>query len=217
MKLYNANFSPNALRTRAVIFELGFEPEIVEIDVQKGENRTPEYLALNPNGKVPTFVDGDVVIWESRAINAYLSALKTEHNLNPAAPAARAIVDQWSYWQAIHLGPAMQKIAFERVQKKLFGRGEPDEAAIAGEVKTVGELLGVLDGALAGKEWIAGSLSLADFGIASTFMLRGLAKLGVEAHPAVDAWIKRLEARPSWQRAVTPMLDLLRSRGLKLD
>jgi glutathione S-transferase len=178
MKLYNANFSPNALRTRAVIFELGFEPEIVEIDVQKGENRTPEYLALNPNGKVPTFVDGDVVI---------------------------------------HLGPAMQKIAFERVQKKLFGRGEPDEAAIAGEVKTVGELLGVLNGALSGKEWIAGALSLADFGIASTFMLRGVAKLGVEAHPEVDAWIKRLEARPSWQRAVTPMLDLLRSRGLKLD
>ncbi len=217
MKLYNANFSPNALRTRAVVFELGFEPEIIEIDISKGQNRTPEYLALNPNGKVPTFVDGDVVIWESRAINAYLAALKPERNLNPVAPPARAIVDQWSYWQAIHLGPAMQKIAFERVQKKLFGRGEPDEAAIAGEVKTVAESLGVLDKALTGKAWIAGTLSLADFALASTFMLRDVANLGVEAHPAVVAWIARLEALPSWQRAVTPMLTLLRERGVKFD
>ncbi len=217
MKLYNANFSPNALRTRAVIYELGLEPEIIDIDISKGQNRTPEYLKLNPNGKVPTLVDGDVVIWESRAINAYLATLKPEANLYPVAPAARALVDQWSYWQAIHLGPAMQKIAFERVQKKLFGRGEPDEAAIAGEVKTVTDLLGVLDGALAGKEWITGALSLADFALASTFMLRAPGRLGVETHPQVVAWIGRLEARPSWQRAVTPMLDLLRERGVKFD
>jgi glutathione S-transferase len=216
MKLYNGNFSPNALRVRAVAYELELTPEIVEIDLFKGENRTPDYLALNPNGKVPTLVDGEVVIWESRAINAYLASLKPERQLDPAAPAQRAIVDQWSYWQAIHLGPAMQRIAFERIQKKLFGRGEPDEAAITGEVKTVGELLPVLDGALAGREWIAGGLSIADFALASTFMLRKQARLGVEAHGNVTAWIERLEARPAWAKAVAPMLDLLRSRGVEL-
>jgi len=214
MKLYNSNFSPNALRTRAVVYELGLDPEIVNIDISKGENRTPEYLKLNPNGKVPTLVDGEVVVWESRAINAYLAALHPEHGLYPTDPVARATVDQWSYWQAIHLGPSMQRIAFERVQKKLFGRGEPDETAVAGEIKTVRELLTILNQALAGKEWVAGRLSLADFAIASTFQLRKPGKLGVEAYANVTAWIERLEARPSWTRAVTPLLDGLKARGV---
>ncbi len=73
MKLYNANFSPNALRVRAVVYELGIEVEKIEVDI-RGGNRTPEYLKLNPNGKVPVLVDGDTVIWESRAINAYLAS-----------------------------------------------------------------------------------------------------------------------------------------------
>lgn len=214
MKLYNADFSPNALRTRAVAFELGFEPELVELDLSRGDNRTAEYLRLNPNGKVPTLVDGEVVIWESRAIDAYLAALRPERDLYPADPVRRAAVDQWSYWQAIHLGPAMQKIAFERAQKPAYGRGEPDDGAIAGELKTVAELLPILDAALAGREWIAGPLSIADFALASTFMLRRPARMGVEAHANVAAWIERLEARPSWVRAIGPYLDVQRARGL---
>jgi len=214
MKLYSSPGSPNALRSRAVAFELGFAPEIVNINIGAGENRTPEYLALNPNGKVPTLVDGDLVIWESRAINAYLASLRPERGLDPADPAQRAMVDQWSYWQAIHLGPAMQRVNFERTQKKGFGRGEPDEASIAGELKTIAELLGILDRALDRKDWITGALSIADFALATTFMLRKSAKLGVETLPNVTAWIERLEARPSWQKAIASWKELMVSRGI---
>jgi glutathione S-transferase len=216
MQLYSSPMSPNALRTRAVAFELGLEPEIVDVNIREGANRKPDYLAINPNGKVPALVDGDVVLWESRAINGYLASLKPEVGLYPAEPAARALVEQWSNWQAIHLGPAMQKVAFERVMKKIFGRGEPDEASIAGDIKTVAELLAVLDAALAGKQWITGSLSLADFALATTFMYRRPAKLGVEAFPNVVAWIERLEARPSWQRAVAPVQGFAAQNGIEL-
>jgi glutathione S-transferase len=216
MKLYSSPGSPNALRTRAVIAELGLPVEIVNVDIAKGENRAPDYLKLNPNGKVPTFVDGDFAIWESRAINAYLAGLKPEANLYPADLRQRAVIDQWSNWQAIHLGPAMQRVAFERVQKKAFGRGDADEAAIAGDVKTVAELLAVLDGALVGRKWIAGSLSLADFALATTFILRKAASLGVETFPNVTAWIERLEARPSWQGAIAPTRELNAQRGVTL-
>jgi glutathione S-transferase len=216
MKLYNSNGSPNALRSRAVIHQLGIEVEIVNLDFASKENRSPEFLKLNPNGKVPTLVDGDLVLWESRAVNAYLAAKKPEAGLYPAELKARALIDQWSYWQAIHLGPAMQKVAFERVQKKAFGRGEPDERAIAGDVKTVAELLGVLDGALAGREWIAGSLSLADFALATTFILRRAAQLGVEAHANVVAWIERVEALPAWQKAIAPVRETNAARGIVL-
>ena len=217
MKFYNSPGSPNALRSRAVIHELGFAPEIIDLDFATGGNRTPEYLAINPNGKVPTLVDGDLVVWESRAINAYLAALKPEHDLNPADPVRRAKVDQWVFWQAIHLGPAMQAVAFERVQKKLFGRGEADEAAIVGHLKTVADSLALLDGALAGKEWVADTLSLADFALGSTFILRKQAKLGVEPFPNVTAWIERLEARASWQQALAPWRAMLEARGVAFD
>ena len=106
----------------------------------------------------------------------------------------------------------MQRINFERAQKKGFGRGEPDEASLTGELKTVAELLGILDAALAGKQWIAGDLSLADFALATTFMLRKAAKLGVEAFPNVTAWIERLEATPGWPKAIATWRELMVQR-----
>jgi len=214
MKLYSSPGSPNALRSRAVLHQLGLDAEIITVNIGNGENRTPEYLKLNPNGKVPTLVDGDLVIWESRAINTYLASRKPEAKLYSDDPARRAVIDQWSYWQAIHLGPAMQKINFERVQKKGFGRGEPDESILVGDLKTVAEFLGVLDAALAGKVWIAGDLSVADFALASTFMFRKSAKFGVEGHPNVTAWIERLEATAGWQQALVPWRALMDQRGI---
>ena len=96
MKLYNSNFSPNALRVRAVAAELGIELDIVEVDLRKGENKTASYLAMNPNGKVPVLVDADFVLWESRAIDAYLASLRPEPGLYPDDAKKRAIIDQWS-------------------------------------------------------------------------------------------------------------------------
>jgi len=209
MLLYNANLSPNALRVRAVAHELGIPLEIVEVDLRKGENRSEAFLALNPNAKVPVLVDGDFVIWESRAINAYLASLAPERGLYPENPKKRAIVDQWSYWQAIHLGPAMQRVVFERLLKSRFGMGEPDERALEGSLKDIAQFLAVLDVNLFGKDWVAGELSVADFAVASTFVYRKGSNVSLESVPHVSGWIDRLESRPSWQAAVRPMLELL--------
>lgn len=160
MKLCNSNFSPNALRVRAVAAELGMPLEVIEVDLRKGENKTASYLATNPNAKVPVLVDGDFALWESRAINGYLASLRPGHGLYPDEAKKRAIIDQWSYWQAIHLGPAMQRVAFERVMKSKFGMGEPDEGAIAAQLKDIDQFLPVLDANLADKEWVAGKLSI---------------------------------------------------------
>jgi glutathione S-transferase len=203
MKLYSFPGSPNALRSRAVIYELDAPVEIVDVDFRGGQNKTPEYLRINPNGKVPVLVDGDLAIWESRAINAYLAAKFPDKGLYPTDLARRAIVDQWSYWQAVHLGPAMQKVTFERAQKKQFGRGEPDEAVIAAEMPNVNQFLDVFETGLGdGREWIAGALSIADFALATTFRLRKAAQMPLETRPKVEAWMQRMEQRPSWQKAV---------------
>jgi glutathione S-transferase len=205
MKLYNANFSPNCLRVRAVIFELGADVEIVEVDVFGGGTKTAEYLAINPNGKVPAFVDGDLRLFESRAINAYLASLDPSRRLYPEDLKRRAVVDQWSYWQAIHLGPSSQKLSFEKVLKERFGRGKPDENIIAAETKETTKLLGVFDRGLEGRDWIAGDLSIGDFALASTFTLRQEAGIELAEFANVAKWIDRLESRASWERAVAPM------------
>ncbi len=205
MKLYNANLSPNALRVRAVANELGIELEIVDIDFRKGENKTESYLAMNPNGKVPLLVDGDFVLWESRAINVYLAGRRPERGLYPDDAKRRAVVDQWTYWHAIHLGPTLQKIVFERFLKAMFGMGEPDEQAIESSIKELAQLLPILDADLADKDWVAGDLSLADFAVASTFVYRKGAQLTLDETPHVAAWIERIESRPSWQSAVAPI------------
>jgi len=209
MKLYNANLSPNCLRVRAVALELGLELDIVEVDVFKGGASKPDFLAMNANGKVPVLVDGDFVVWESRAIASYLSNMQPKSALHPDDPKARAIGDQWSYWQAIHLGPAMQKVAFERVLKTRFGMGEPDEAVITTQMKEVDRCLKVLDGGLTGREWIAGKLSVADFALASTFTHRDAAKISLADVPAVSEWIQRVESRDSWKQAAAPLLSAM--------
>ena len=123
MKLYNADLSPNALRVRAVANELGIELELVDVNLRDAKEKVETLLPWNPNTKVPVLVDGDFVLWESRAIIAYLASLRPEAGLYPADPKRRGIIDQWSYWGAIHLGPALQRVSFERFIKAKLRHG----------------------------------------------------------------------------------------------
>jgi glutathione S-transferase len=205
MRLYNAGLSPNALRVRAVVHELGLDVEVVDVNLGDPDEKARTLLPLNPNSKVPVLVDGDFVLWESRAINNYLAGLKPEARLYPDGPRRRAIVDQWNYWGAAHLGPALQGMAFERFMRPRFGMGAANEAVVAVQAAEIARFLPVLDGALADKEWIAGDLSTADFAIAATFVYREPAGVSLAEVPNVARWIARIEARPSWQRAVAPI------------
>jgi glutathione S-transferase len=81
MRLYNAGLSPNALRVRAVANELGIELDLVEVDLRDAKAKVETLLPRNPNAKVPVLVDGDFVLWESRAIIAWLASLKPEAGL----------------------------------------------------------------------------------------------------------------------------------------
>jgi glutathione S-transferase len=209
MKLYNAHLSPNALRVRAVAAELGIALEVEDVNLRDAAAKVAALAPVNPNTKVPVLVDGDFVLWESRAINGYLASMKPERGLYPADPRTRAVIDQWSWWHGVHLGPAMSRINFERFLKPRFGMGEPDEAAIAGEVREVARLLPILDARLADREWVADGLSLADFAIATTFPYRDVAGIPLAATPAVAGWIARLEARPSWQAAAAPIREFI--------
>ena len=130
MKLYYNPLSPNVRRVRLTAAVLGIELEEKLLDFSKGEHKTPDYLALNPNGAVPTLVDGDFVLSESRSIMQYLASKKPESGLLPRDEAARADVTRWQFWDAAHFSPQLGTLAFEKLIKGMIGLGEPDSAKI---------------------------------------------------------------------------------------
>ena len=93
--------SPNSRKVEAVIDHLGLEVEIVRHDF-RGGLRSPDYLALNPNAKVPTLVDGTFVLWESNAIMQYLADKVGSDSLFPRDPRTRADIVRWQCWELVH-------------------------------------------------------------------------------------------------------------------
>jgi glutathione S-transferase len=200
MKLYDFPFSPNCRKVRAVAYELGVAFETERVDLLTGGQRAPAFLAKNPNGRVPVLQDGDLVLWESTAIIRYLAAGSP---LAPTAPRAAAEVDRWIAWQLAHLAPAMSKVAYENIVKRLTRRGEPDLARIAEGTAEFDKLTEILDGALAGREYVAGPLSLADFALAAHYSIAAAAGLELGRHRRVESWLARLSARDSMKRALS--------------
>ena len=129
MKLYGFPPSPNTWKVRAVAAHIGIPLELALVDLSKGQQRTPEYLALNPTGRTPTLVDGDLVLWESTAIMHYLANQKP-NSLWPNNPRARADIMRWQSWQLQHWSEACVPMVFQRLVKKLLNLGPPDAAVV---------------------------------------------------------------------------------------
>ncbi len=199
MKLYDFPFSPNCRKVRAVAYELGIPLEFVPVNLLKGESRAPAFLTRNPNGRVPVLEDEGFVLWESTAIQRYLASGTP---LLPTARRAAAEVDRWLAWQLAHLGPAMSKVAYERVVKQARRLGPPDTALVAAGTAEFATATAILDGALAGREYVAGALSIADFALAAHYSLAGACGLELRA-PAVESWLGRMLARDSMKRALS--------------
>jgi glutathione S-transferase len=210
MKLYDFSFSPNCRKVRAVAYELGMELEYAPVDLIKGEQRAPAFLAINPNGRVPVLEDGDFVLWESVAILRYLAAKKGGAALVPTTTREQADMDRWLSWQVAHLSPALSKVAFERIVKKLTGQGAPDQAQIDVGTAEFAKATAVLDASLGNREYVAGRLSLADFALAAHYSLASMAGLDVTPHPRVNAWLSRVLARDSMRRALADAQKVMR-------
>src|SRR5262249_54419706 len=131
MKLYTFIGSPHSRKVEAVIRQLGLAVDVEYLDLLAGELRLPPYVALNPNAKVPTLVDGDVTLWESNAILQYLADKEGRATLLPRAAAARADVVRWQFWEAVHFNRAFGALAFEGFAKKALPLGPADERVVA--------------------------------------------------------------------------------------
>ena len=203
MKLYTNPMSPNCKRAAVTAAELGLPLEKVILDPSKGQNKTPEYLALNPMGKIPTFQDDDGwVLWESTAIALYLAEKHPQKGLLPAASdvRARANVHRWLSWNASHLERGVYEVFGQRVLRPMLG-GTTDETIAAQGEKDLGRFLPVLNGLLEGKEWVAGTFGVADIalGVSTELLRHPGCKFDLTPYVHVGLWLDRLAARPSWK------------------
>ncbi len=205
MYLYVNPISPNARRPLIVARMTELPLEIVVVDMGKGEHRQTAFLGINPNHKVPALLDGDLRLWESGAICQYIAAKAGRTDLWPTEPAAQADVSRWMFWNHTHFAPPVAVVNFERAFKKMFGQGEPDEALVAPKLADFAEQAAILDAHLAGKEWVTqGRLTLADIQLGCTLTYAQHARLPIDDHPNLAAWLGRLRALPAWQVTDVP-------------
>jgi glutathione S-transferase len=132
----------------------------------------------------------------------YLTAKRGAGALIPPGVREQADMDRWLSWRGAHLSPALSKVAFERIAKKLTGQGPADQTRIDEGTTEFAKLCGVLEASLGSREYLAGPLSLADFALAAHFSVSGMAGLDVAPYAKVSAWLTRVLARPSMRRAL---------------
>lgn len=198
MKLYYAEvLMPR--KVCALAKHVGADVEFVRIALEKGEHKSPDYLALNPNGKVPTLVDGDKVLWESNAILCRLS-VAAGADLWPDDVDRQIEIVRWFNWDMDSFTRYGGALYFEYVVKPMFNIGEPDNAAAEEALKEFRTQVAVLNDHLQRRNFLVGDvLSVADFAVAVTLPYAKEAQLPLEEFPAVSAWHDRLCDLPAWR------------------
>jgi glutathione S-transferase len=204
MKLYYFP-SPNPQKVYFALKELGLEFEIVPVDLLKREQRKPEFLALNPFGRVPVLTDGDATLWDSHAILAYLGD-KTG-KLWPTSVGGRAGALKWLFFQAGHISPPTVDLVFNRIAAKLAGL-PGDEAAITRGEKALPDVLAIVEGQLAKGKWILGdAFTLVDCAYGPVFNAIDKAAFSFDSFPKVRAYLEAIRSRQAWKE--TPRLPVL--------
>ncbi len=209
--------TPNGTKITLAMEEMGLAYNLVPVNIGKGDQFKPEFLAISPNNRMPAIVDPEgpdgkpISVFESGAILQYLG--RKTGQFYPSDERTRVQVDEWLFWQMAGLGPmAGQANHFRSYARQML----PDQRYAAyGTNRYVNEyqrLAGVLDTQLKGRDFVAGDYSIAD--MASWPWVRGMARLNPGIHDGFDrllAWIDRIAARPAVEKADQAGRDLVHS------
>src|SRR5262245_57538140 len=195
--------SPRAFKVIALANHLGIEHTKRMVDLTKGEQRRPEFTALNPNQKMPVLEEDGFVLWESNAILQYLAAKKPASGLLPTDPQSRADVMRWQCWDLSTWDPACATVIFERLVKKLLNIGEADPAEVAKGEERFHRAAAVLDAHLKGRKYIAGdALTVADFSLGAPLNLSAPAQLPISKYAEIRRWHQDLFELPAWRQSI---------------
>jgi len=200
IKIWGRNTSVNVQKAMWAIGELGLPHERIDVGGAFGKNREPAYLAMNPNGLVPTLEEDGFILWESNSIVRYLAAKYGPGKLEPSDLPERAFASSWMDWQLTTAGPAITPVFWGLIRTPPEKR---DHAAIeAGKVKTLAAMQ-IVDAQLAKTAFVAGDrFSMGDIAVgAITYRFR---RLMPERPPLahLERWFNGIEQRPPFKEHV---------------
>jgi glutathione S-transferase len=203
IELYAMPASPRAFKAIAVAHHLGIEFTLHRLEMLKGEHKTPEYTALNPNQMMPTLKDGDYVVWESNAIMQYLAGRKPQSGLLPTDERGRLDVTRWQFWDLAHWDPAVETLLLENFKPNFMGITDYDTAGVAKATERFHRAAAVLDGQLKGRKYVTGdALTLADFALGSPLHYATQGRFPLEPYGEIRRWHASLMTLPAWQKAI---------------
>lgn len=211
MKLYVLPPSPRARKVLAVHYHLALECTIQLVDLSKGQQSTPEYVALNANSKMPVLEDDDFVLWESNAILVYLASKKPAAALWSSDARRQADIVRWLCWEAAHWDQqSVGAVGHELISKRVLGLGPPDQAFIDRGAMNFQRFAGVLDRSLKGRRWlVANQLSVADFAVGTWIPTAGWLGLPINDYREIMRWYSGLMELAAWRTALQPAVDLV--------
>lgn len=168
-----------------------------EIDMRSNEHKSAEFLKINPNGKVPAMVDGDLVLFESMAINFYIAEAYKKELLGSTA-AEKGLVHQWSFWASSELqGPMIEVF----IQKVFVPEDKRDNNVIETNMKKLPDLFNILDKSLEGKKYLVGNqFTLADLNTASVASIAMPLGLDMSPYKNIMSWLGAMSDRPAFQK-----------------
>ncbi len=198
MKLYDFLPCPFGQKVRIVLAEKSLSYELVQVDLAKGEQRRPEFLRLNPFGRVPVLVDEDTTVYDSTIIIEYLEDEYPEPPVLPAigASALRARARLFEDFADTSFTPQMGQLMAEMARPE----AERDQARLQRLHRSIERVFDYLNHELNGQQFLAGDFSVADIGFVPRMLV--VRELGLDPspnRPNLDAWLKRLAERPSIQ------------------
>jgi glutathione S-transferase len=204
MKLYVLPPSPRAFKVIALKNHLGIECEMQLVDLSKGDQFRPKYIAMNPNSKMPVLEDDGFVLWESNAILLYLASKKPHSGLWPTAPKDQADVLRWLVWESAHFdAESCGMVGFEKISKGVLGLGAADPAFIARGEENFARFAAVLNESLRGRNWLTGrGLTIADFSIGAWVPAAERLQLPVGKFSEIVRWYGGLASLPAWRASM---------------
>jgi glutathione S-transferase len=197
MKIWGRTTSSNVQKVMWAIGDLGLEHERVDIGGPFGKNKEAAYLAMNPNGLVPTLEDGDAMIWESNSIVRYLATKYGAGTLEPADLKTRALASQWMDWQLSVAAPAIFGAFWGLIRTPPEKR---DAAAIAASQQKTTEAMKIFDANLSKRAYAAGeNFSMGDIPVG--IMVYRFWQLVPDRPPLpnLERWYKQIEKRPGFR------------------
>ncbi|HEU4412085.1 MAG TPA: glutathione binding-like protein [Polyangiaceae bacterium] len=203
MKLFGHPMSTCTRKVLTLLDEKGAKADMVVVDLMKGEHKQPPHLARQPFGQIPAIEDGDLRLYESRAILRYLDETLPGPTLTPKDAKGRALMEQWISVETSNFTPHAMAILYQLFFGPMRG-ATPDQAKVAEASEKLSAATEVLDRQLARGPYVLGdAFTLADICYMPyvEYVTQTSAKDAILSHPNVAAWWGRVSERPSWRKA----------------